>query len=161
MSQVLTQMQDFITVLFLGAALIVFNPWLILILVLAVIPSFLGETHFNQASYSLTRSWTPERRELDYLRYIGASDQTAKEVKIFNLSQFLADRFRRPSRFIRENNRGTCGKHATDSMADRNFGTVDLRWRCAAHLPDALLQRVHPVHAGMHVGQTAAIGVER
>jgi ATP-binding cassette subfamily B protein len=53
----------------------------------------LGESHFNQRSYSLTRSWTPERRELDYLRYIGASDTTAKEVKIFNLSDFLANRF--------------------------------------------------------------------
>jgi len=93
MSQVLQQLQEFITVLTLGAGLIAFNPWLILILVVAVIPSFLGESHFNQRSYSLTRSWTPERRELDYLRYIGASDTTAKEVKIFNLSDFLAKRF--------------------------------------------------------------------
>jgi len=93
MSQVLQQLQEFITVLTLGAGLIAFNPWLILILVIAVIPSFLGESHFNQRSYSLTRSWTPERRELDYLRYIGASDTTAKEVKIFNLSDFLANRF--------------------------------------------------------------------
>jgi ATP-binding cassette subfamily B protein len=97
MSQVLSQVQDAITILFLGAGLVVFNPWLILILVLAVIPSFLGETHFNQRTYSLTRSWTPERRELDYLRYIGASDQTAKEVKIFNLADFIAARFQKLS----------------------------------------------------------------
>ena len=94
MSQVLSQFQDIITILFLGAGLVAFNPWLILILVVAVIPSFLGETHFNQRTYSLTTSWTPERRELDYLRYIGASDETAKEVKIFNLAGFLADRFK-------------------------------------------------------------------
>ena len=93
MSQVLTQMQNIITILFLGAGLVAFNPWLIVILILAVIPSFLGETHFNQRSYSLTRSWTPERRELDYLRYIGASDQMAKEVKIFGLDDFVANRF--------------------------------------------------------------------
>jgi ATP-binding cassette, subfamily B, bacterial len=93
MSQVLSQLQDIITILFLGTGLVVFNPWLILILFIAVIPSFLGETHFNQRTYSLTTSWTPERRELDYLRYIGASDETAKEVKIFNLAGFIADRF--------------------------------------------------------------------
>ncbi|MEL6863320.1 MAG: ABC transporter ATP-binding protein [Bacteroidota bacterium] len=93
MSQVLQQFQDFITILSLGAGLVAFNPWLILILIVAVIPSFLGETHFNQRSYSLTRSWTPERRELDYLRYIGASNETAKEVKIFSLADFLATRF--------------------------------------------------------------------
>jgi len=94
MSQVLTQVQSIITILFLGAGLVVFNAWLILIIFLAVIPAFLGETHFNQRTYSLTRSWTPERRELDYLRYIGASDTTAKEVKVFNLADFLALRFK-------------------------------------------------------------------
>ena len=93
MSQALSQIQDMITILFLAGGLIAFNPWLILLLVVAVIPSFLGETHFNRRSYSLTRSWTPQRRELDYLRFIGASDQTAKEVKIFGLEDFLANRF--------------------------------------------------------------------
>lgn len=93
MTLVLSQFQDIITLLFLGAGLIAFNPWLILLLIVAVIPSFLGESHFNQRTYSLTRSWTPERRELDYIRYIGASDATAKEVKIFSLSGFLANRF--------------------------------------------------------------------
>ncbi len=93
MSQVLSQAQDLITIISLGAGLVAFNPWLILLLILAVIPAFVGENYFNQRSYSLTRSWTPERRELDYLRYIGASDTTAKEIKIFGLSDFLAQRF--------------------------------------------------------------------
>lgn len=93
MSQVLSQAQDLITIISLGAGLVAFNPWLILLLILAVIPAFVGENYFNQRSYSLTRSWTPERRELDYLRYIGASDTTAKEIKIFGLSDFLAKRF--------------------------------------------------------------------
>ena len=97
MTQVLSQFQDIITVIILGIGLIAFNPWLILLLFIAVLPAFLGETHFNQRTYSLTRSWTPERRELDYLRYIGASDETAKEVKIFNLADFLADRFKQVS----------------------------------------------------------------
>jgi ATP-binding cassette, subfamily B, bacterial len=93
MSQVLSQVQDIITLLSLGAGLVVFNPWLIGLLFLAVIPAFIGENYFNQQSYSITRSWTPERRELDYLRYIGASDTTAKEVKIFGLADFIAERF--------------------------------------------------------------------
>lgn len=93
MSQLLAQFQSMITVLVLGASVITFNPWLILLLVVAVIPSFVQENYFNQRKYSLTRSWTPERRELDYLRYIGASDVTAKEVKIFGLANFVSDRF--------------------------------------------------------------------
>ncbi|MBK9336213.1 MAG: ABC transporter ATP-binding protein [Lewinellaceae bacterium] len=94
MSMVLSQAQDLITVIFLAGGLIAFNPWLMIILVVAVIPSFVGETKFNRDSYSLTRSWTPERRELDYLRYIGASNETAKEIKIFGLEGFIANRFK-------------------------------------------------------------------
>ena len=94
MSMVLAQAQDFITIVFLMGGLIAFNPWLLLILVVAVIPSFVGESKFNQESYSISRSWTPERREIDYLRYIGASNETAKEIKIFGLEDFIADRFK-------------------------------------------------------------------
>ncbi len=94
MSMVLTQGQDLITVMSLVGGLIVFEPWLILLLVIAIVPSFLNEAYFSRSSYSLTRSWTPERRELDYLRFIGASDVTAKEVKLFGLSDFLKTRFR-------------------------------------------------------------------
>ena len=93
MSQVLTQLQEMITIVSLGIGLVYFNVWLILILIIAVIPVFLGESHFNNATYSLSRSWTPERRELDYLRFIGASDETAKEIKTFGLSDFIANRF--------------------------------------------------------------------
>ena len=92
-SQVFSQFQDIITLLFLAGGLVAFNPWLLLILVLAVIPSFIGESYFNERSYSLSRGWTPERRELDYLRFVGASDETAKEIKIFNLSGFITERF--------------------------------------------------------------------
>ena len=94
LSQVLSQVQDLITMGFLAAGLIVFNPWLLLLLLIAVIPAFIAESYFNDKDYTLSRSQTPERRELDYIRFIGASDETAKEVKIFDLSAFLIDRFR-------------------------------------------------------------------
>ncbi|MEP7252067.1 MAG: ABC transporter ATP-binding protein [Ginsengibacter sp.] len=94
LSQVLTQVQDIITMAFLSAGLMAFNPWLILLLLVAIVPAFLGESYFNDRSYALTRGQTPERRELDYMRYLGASDETAKEVKLFSLSKFLVDRFK-------------------------------------------------------------------
>lgn len=93
MSMVLSQLQDLITIVFLAAGLVAFEPWLILILIVAVLPSFLSEAYFSRSSYSLVRSWTPQRRELDYLRYIGASVETAKEIKVFGLDDFLTNRF--------------------------------------------------------------------
>ena len=124
MSQVLSQVQDSITILFLAGGLIAFNPWLILILIIAVIPSFLGETHFNHHSYSLTRSWTPQRRELDYLRYIGASDETAKEIKIFNLADFLADRFKKVSDEYYTVNRNLAVRRAAWGSFLSSLGTL-------------------------------------
>ena len=93
LSQVLSQMQDLITMGFLAAGLIIFNPWLIVLLFITILPSFIGESYFNDQTYALNRRQTPERRELDYLRYLGASDETAKEVKIFDLSGFIIGKF--------------------------------------------------------------------
>jgi len=94
LSQVMGQVQDLITIGFLAAGLVAFNPWLILLLIVAILPAFIGESYFNDQTYALTRSQTPQRRELDYLRYIGASDETAKEIKMFSLSGFIIDRFK-------------------------------------------------------------------
>lgn len=106
LSQVMSQVQDLITMAFLAAGLMAFNPWLIVLLLIAIIPAFLGESYFNDQSYALTRGQTPERRELDYVRYLGASDETAKEIKIFDLSGFIIDRFKALSgNFYLENKR--------------------------------------------------------
>ncbi|WP_276090322.1 ABC transporter ATP-binding protein [Pedobacter sp. JY14-1] len=94
LSQVMSQVQDLITMGLLAAGLVVFNPWLIVLLIIAILPAFLGESYFNDQTYALSRRQTPQRRELDYLRYIGASDETAKEIKMFSLSGFVIDRFK-------------------------------------------------------------------
>ncbi|MEO1409603.1 MAG: ABC transporter ATP-binding protein [Bacteroidota bacterium] len=124
MSQVLQQCQDVISLVFLGGGLVFFSPWLILLLIVAVIPSFLGETHFNHRTYSLTRSWTPERRELDYLRFIGASDETAKEVKIFGLADFVTERFRELSDSYYRANRQIAVRRALVGSLLSSIGTL-------------------------------------
>jgi ATP-binding cassette subfamily B protein len=93
----LSTAQDLVTLASLAGVLLVQLPWLLLLLALAVIPSFLGEAHYASLGYSLLFRWTPERRLLDYLRYMGASDESAKEVKLFGLSDFLVGRYARLS----------------------------------------------------------------
>ena len=124
MSQILSQAQNFITILFLGAGLIVFNPWLILLLIIAVIPAFLSELHFNQRSYSMTRNWTPERRELDYIRFVGASDQMAKEVKMFGLADYLKKRFAVVAKQYFEANKSLAVKRAGWGFVFTGMGTL-------------------------------------
>ena len=94
LSQLFGQAQDMITVVTLAAGLFVYAPWLILLLPLSFIPSIWGETRFNTMAYMVSRWRTPERRELEYLRYIGASAETAKEIKLFGLGGFLIGRFK-------------------------------------------------------------------
>ncbi len=94
MSQLFGQVQDTITVISFAVGLLVYAPWLMLLLAVALVPAFIGESHFNTLGYSLNFQWTPERRQLDYLRQVGASVETAKEVKIFNLHRFLIERYR-------------------------------------------------------------------
>jgi len=96
--------QDLITLVSLAGVLLVQLPWLLLLLTIAVLPAFLGEAHFASLGYSLLFQWTPERRLLDYLRYMGASDESAKEVKLFGLSDFLVGRYSELSdKFYAEN----------------------------------------------------------
>lgn len=94
MSNALGQAESVISIFSLIAGLVYFEPILILILILSIIPSFINEAKFSSTRYSLARSWTAERRELDYLRFIGANNQTAKEVKLFGLTDFIAERFK-------------------------------------------------------------------
>jgi ATP-binding cassette subfamily B protein len=64
LSQVMSQIQDLITMGFLAVGLVAFNPWLIVVLLVTILPAFLGESYFNDQSYALSRKRTPERREL-------------------------------------------------------------------------------------------------
>jgi ATP-binding cassette subfamily B protein len=97
--------QDFLSLASLSAGLIAFNPWLLLLLAAAVIPAFLGETHFTALTYSVYFRYTPQRRELDYIRWLGASVESAKEVKIFGLGDYLADRYKAVSEKLSEENK--------------------------------------------------------
>ena len=109
--------QQTLTLLSLSAAVVSFSPWFLVLLVAAVIPAFLGETRFAMLAYSILYRWTPERRELDYLRMLGASSQSAKEVKIFGLGQYLADRSRVLfDRFYRENKALAVKRAASGSL---------------------------------------------
>src|SRR5579872_2631013 len=104
LASLLNLCQDAISLITLSGALIVFSPWLFLLLCAAVMPAFLGETHFSTLSYSMLYRQTPQRRELDYLRLLGAWNQSAKEIKIFGLGDYLAQRYATISdRFYKEN----------------------------------------------------------
>jgi ATP-binding cassette subfamily B protein len=105
LTQLLSVGQDFVTLVSLAAAVFVYGQWLLALLVAAVVPGFLGEAHFSALEYSLLYRMTPERRQLDYLRFLSAGDKTAKEVQVFGLSQWLVSSYRKLARRFYEANR--------------------------------------------------------
>lgn len=97
--------ESLVTMATMAAVLLTFNPWLVLLLALTILPRLASESHFAGRQYALMHSWTPRRRQLDYLRYAGASKETAKEVQLFGLAPWLIARFRRLSEWYYRENR--------------------------------------------------------
>ncbi len=124
LSQLFGQAQDVITVISFAAGLLAYAPWLMVLLAVALIPAFIGESHFNALNYALNFQWTPERRQLEYLRQMGASVDTAKEVKIFNLNRFFIERFRFLSDKFYLGNKLLAGKRALWGTLLAALGTL-------------------------------------
>jgi ATP-binding cassette, subfamily B, bacterial len=85
-----------------SVAVMLYSPWLMLLLIAAVLPAFLGETHFAFLGYAKNFRQTPIKRQLDYLRQAGATKEAAKELKLFSLANFFTQRFARLSDKIYE-----------------------------------------------------------
>ncbi len=86
--------QEFITTISFAAAIVFFSPWLFVFLIVCVVPAFLGETHFAFLGYSLNFEQTPAKRQMEYLRILGGSRESAKELKLFGLGPFLVQRYK-------------------------------------------------------------------
>jgi ATP-binding cassette subfamily B protein len=86
--------QDLISAVALAVGIGFFSPWLLVFLIACVVPAFLGETHFAFLGYSLSFEQTPARRQMEYLRILGGSRESAKELKLFGLGPFLVGRYK-------------------------------------------------------------------
>jgi ATP-binding cassette subfamily B protein len=76
------------------ALLSAFSPWLVLVLLIATVPAFASEASFSAAGFRLRNRRAPEARRLNYLEYVMANDEHAKEVKLFGLGPMLLGRYR-------------------------------------------------------------------
>jgi ATP-binding cassette subfamily B protein len=89
--------QETITTVSLAASILLFSPWILFVLIVCILPTFLMETRFAFLGYSLHSRQTPARREMEYFRVLNGSKESAKELKLFGLSSFLVDRYTRLS----------------------------------------------------------------
>jgi len=89
--------QEIMTTVSLAAGILFFSPWLLVFLFACIVPAFLGQTHFAFLGYSLTYDQSTKRRKMEYLRILGGSKESAKELKLFRLAPFLVERYKRIS----------------------------------------------------------------
>jgi ATP-binding cassette subfamily B protein len=98
-------LQSSVVMISLGIGIMAYAPWLLALMVLCVLPAFAGESSMTFEGYSVMRALTPFRRELDYLRLLGSSRESAKEVKMFGLDEHLRRRYERLSEVVMQNTR--------------------------------------------------------
>jgi ATP-binding cassette, subfamily B, bacterial len=97
-------LQQSLTTLIWTGILLWYSPWLVILLSIGVLPTFIGETHFAFLGYAKNFRQTPAKRQMDYLRQVGGSKESAKELKLFNLSPYFTNRFTQLSRQIFDEN---------------------------------------------------------
>ena len=86
--------QEGITTISLAAGIFAYSPLLLLFLVICIMPAFLGQTHFAFQGYQLNFGQVTARRQMEYLRILAGSKESAKELKLFRLGPFLVSRYR-------------------------------------------------------------------
>jgi ATP-binding cassette subfamily B protein len=93
-SETFQLLQNTLTLAGYAALLVRFSGLAVLGLVLAAIPATISEMRFSHAAFRL-RNWrSPEARKLNYLEYVLANDDHAKEVKLFGLGPSLLGRYK-------------------------------------------------------------------
>ncbi|HEU4386610.1 MAG TPA: ABC transporter ATP-binding protein [Blastocatellia bacterium] len=123
-TQLMSTAQDFLMLCMLASAIVVLFPWLLIILGCAGLPAFFAEGHFAILSYSLLYRRTAQRRELDYVRSLGIGLDSAKEVKVFGLSDFLVTRYQKLSRMFEDENQNLMIRRAMIGTLLTSVGTV-------------------------------------
>jgi ATP-binding cassette, subfamily B, bacterial len=121
---VLGQFQALVTLVALAAGVAAFTPWLVVLIGLAVVPAVLNEWHFTGAGYRLAWFRSPERRRLGYLRFVGASVETAKEVKLFGLSDYLIALYAEVADRLLAETRALAAARARWGFAFASLGTL-------------------------------------
>jgi ATP-binding cassette subfamily B protein len=87
-------LQNAVSLVSFGGLLIRFSPWAVVLLILAGLPAFVAEAKFSGEAFRLFRWRAPESRMQIYLESVLAREDTAKEVKLFELGPRLLDRYR-------------------------------------------------------------------
>ncbi len=93
-SQMLSFVRHVLTLAGFAALLWSLGPWAVLVLVVTAVPPFLAEARYARAQFEMQRARTLRNRRSFYLEAVLTTEQTVKEVKLFQLARWLRDKYR-------------------------------------------------------------------
>ncbi len=112
LSRLLTLASSTITISSLLVLLLRFNPWVVLALVLTVLPAVFVQARYGRQTFRLLSGRAPESRQLFYYTQLLTSEQSVKEIKLFNLAPLFLERYRALfARFYRQDRALTIRRH--------------------------------------------------
>jgi len=104
LSAVLTLTQALLSLLSVIALVLLYQPWLALVLVCTTLPSFWALLHYGRRRFLLFHQRTADGRRAEYLHSVLTSDTYAKEVRVWGLTDYLTTQIKvLRSRFKAEN----------------------------------------------------------
>lgn len=121
---ILQIMQQVITLSSFIVLLIRFSPWLIPVVILAAIPTFLSESQFAERSFRAITRRAPEARLLNYLEILLTGIETVKEIKLFGLGESLLERYRTLFNKFYEEDRAIAVKRTVSTLFWGAFSTL-------------------------------------
>ncbi|MGK7891904.1 MAG: ABC transporter ATP-binding protein [Leptolyngbyaceae cyanobacterium] len=89
-----------------------FNPWVMVLLVLSTLPTFGVGIRYSHRRLRMNRRQTPSRRLADYFGEVLTEVKYVKEVRLFNLGQYLVNQYRDIRREFNDESRQLAGRQA-------------------------------------------------
>jgi ATP-binding cassette, subfamily B, bacterial len=90
--------------------------WLVAVALVIPVPSFIASSRYGWKDYLLARRQSPEKRMQNYQTQLLTVDQYIKEIKLFNLGDFLLERFKRSAEKLYDENKRMLLPRATTGL---------------------------------------------
>lgn len=96
--------QALVSLLSVAALIFFYRPWLTIVLLLTTIPGFLTVMHYGRQRFYIYNHRTPDGRRVAYLSNILSTDEYAKELRTWGITDYVMTEIRSlRQRFVREN----------------------------------------------------------
>jgi ATP-binding cassette, subfamily B, bacterial len=104
--------------------LALFNPFLPLVMMLAIVPGVIMRLNFSGRMYQWQNSRTEDERKAQYLSWMLTGEAHARELRVFGLGNYFIDQFRRIRDRLRNEKLGFEKRRAVADLVAQSSTTI-------------------------------------